>query len=301
MAQEAGGESFSANLPPLTIMSLGFDRDAETSGAWTIADCAAATHGGPVRVHNEDHCLTLVSEATPTRARRYLLAVADGVGGHNAGEVASETAIETLRKAFEDGGSDQPHKWLNSAIQHANLAVFDRAHSATSYRNMQTTLTAALIQGDVVAIGHVGDSRAYRLRGGGVHQLTQDHTRFLDLLRVRLVATEQAMFHPAVHQLTRSLGSEPIVRIDLVRDRIEPGDTYVVCSDGLWGSFSRGNLQRLIGDLRAEDACRRLIDIGVTLDADDNMSIGVAHIRNVVPEQAMPSFLRRLSGRFSRH
>jgi PPM family protein phosphatase len=300
MAQEAAGESVSANLPPLTIMSLSFDRDAVATAAATVADCAAATHGGPVRIQNEDHCLTLVSEATEHRARRYLLAVADGVGGHNAGEVASETAIETLRREFENGGSDQPHKWLSTAIQRANLAVFDHAHSDPSFRSMQTTLTAALIQGDTVAIGHVGDSRAYRLRGGAVQQLTQDHTRFLDLLRVRLVASEQAMHHPAVHQLTRSLGAEPIVRVDLVRNHIEDGDTYVVCSDGLWGSLSRGNLQRLIGDLPAEDACRRLIDVGVTLDADDNMSVGVAHIRKVVAEAAVPSFLRRLTGRFHR-
>jgi serine/threonine protein phosphatase PrpC len=94
------------------------------------------------------------------------------------------------------------------------------------------------------------------------------------------------------------LGAEPIVRADVVRDRIEEGDTYVVCSDGLWGSLSRGNLQRLIGDLPAVEACRHLIDIGMTLDADDNMSVGVAHIRQVVPQLAGPSFLRRVYSRF---
>lgn len=287
------------NLPELTIMSLALDGDSDTAGATdTIADCAAATHGGPVRIHNEDHCLTLTSDATAARPRRYLLAVADGVGGHNAGEVASETAIETLRAFFEDGGPNAPQKWVAQAIRKANLAVFDHAHSDPSLHSMQTTLTAVLIQGDSVAIGHVGDSRAYRFRAGAVHQLTQDHTHFLDLLRVRLVAADQAMHHPAVHQLTRSLGAEPIVRADVVRDRIEQGDTYVVCSDGLWGSLSRGNLQRLIGDLPAEDACRRLIDIGVTLDTDDNMSVGVAHIRQVVPELVGPTRLRRLFTRF---
>jgi serine/threonine protein phosphatase PrpC len=282
----------------LTIMSIGADAGADEAAICTLADCAAATHGGPVRIHNEDHCLTLMSAETATRPRRYLLAVADGVGGHNAGEVASETAIETLRAFFEGGGPAASHKWVTHALRKANLAVFDHAHSDLSLRSMQTTLTAVLIQGDEVAIGHVGDSRAYRLRSGAVHQLTQDHTHFLDLLRVRLVSADQAMHHPAVHQLTRSLGAEPIVRVDVVRDRVEEGDTYVVCSDGLWGSLSRGNLQRLIGDLSAEEACRRLISSGVTLDADDNMSVGVAHIRRVVPEICGPSFLRRLYSRF---
>jgi protein phosphatase len=299
MSQDATEEPAAMNLPDLTIMSLARqDIGAGIDAADTIADCAAATHGGPVRIHNEDHCLTLMSEPTASRPRRYLLAVADGVGGHNAGEVASETAIETLRACFEEGGPTAAHRWVAGAIRRANLAVFDRAQSDSSFRSMQTTLTAVLIQGDNVAIAHVGDSRAYRFRGGAVQQLTQDHTHFLDLLRVRLVAADQAMHHPAVHQLTRSLGAEPIVRADVVRDRIEEGDTYVVCSDGLWGSLSRGNLQRLIGDLPAVEACRHLIDIGVTLDADDNMSVGVAHIRQVVPQLAGPSFLRRVYSRF---
>jgi serine/threonine protein phosphatase PrpC len=278
----------------LTIMSLRAAIDPAVSESDTLADCAAATHGGPVRVHNEDHCLTLTSEATATRPRRYLLAVADGVGGLNAGEVASETAIESLAQSFREGGPDAPHKWVGRAIQRANLAVFDRAHSDSSYRAMQTTLTAVLIQGDRVAIGHVGDSRAYRFRQGQVYQLTQDHTRFLDLLRVRLVSPEQALHHPAVHQLTRSIGAEPIVSVDVIRDRVEEGDTYVVCSDGLWGFLSRGNLQRLIADLPPEDACRRLIELGTTLDADDNISVGVAHIRRVVPEPAVPSIFAKV-------
>jgi serine/threonine protein phosphatase PrpC len=287
-------EGLSAESPELTIMSLRLDAGDVSRAAETIADCAAASHGGPVRIHNEDHCLTLMSEATDTRARRYLLAVADGVGGLNAGEIASETAIDSIAKSFEEGGNDTPRKWVTSAIQRANLAVFDRAHSDSAFRSMQTTLTAVLIQGHRVAIGHVGDSRAYRFRSGAVQQLTQDHTHFLDLLRVRLVTADQAMHHPAVHQLTRSLGAGPMVRVDVVQDRAEEGDTYIVCSDGLWGALSRGNLQRLVGDLPAEEACRRLIELGVTLDVDDNMSVGVAHLHSVVPEIIGPSFLRRI-------
>lgn len=263
-------------------MTLQIDLTDPASAPGTVADCAAATHGGPVRVHNEDHCLTLMEEAIATRPRRYLLAVADGLGGRNAGEVASETAIESLAASFRDHGPDNPHKWIVRSLRRANLAVFDRACSDPAYRSMQTTLTAVLIQGDRVLIGHVGDSRAYRFRQGNVQQLTQDHTRLLDLIKVRLVTPEQAMHHPARHVLTRSLGAEPIVPVDVVRDRAQEGDTYVVCSDGLWGALSRGNLQRLIGDLPAEEACRRLIQLGHTLDVDDNISVGVAQIHRVV-------------------
>lgn len=260
----------------------------------TFADCAAATNVGPVRANNEDHCLTLVAEAEGSRPRRYLLAVADGVGGHNAGEVASQLAIEALESAFHEGGSSAPHSWMQTAFRRANLAVFDRAHTDPACRSMQTTLTAVLIQGQRVAIGHVGDCRVYRCRRGAVNQLTQDHTRILDLLRVRLINAEQAINHPARHQLTRSLGAEPIVPVDVVRLSAEAGDTYVVCSDGLWGALSRGNLQRLIIDLPAADACRRLMDLGTTLDVADNISVGVAHVRQVVPEPAVSSTLARL-------
>jgi PPM family protein phosphatase len=275
-------------------MTLGVDLTAAPIGIGTIADCAAATHGGPQRVHNEDHCLTLMQERTPARSRRYLLAVADGVGGMNAGEVASETAIDTLAARFREGGPENPRKWMSQALRAANLAVFDRAQTDPAYRSMQTTLTAVLIQDDEVAIGHVGDSRAYRFRDGAVQQLTQDHTHIVDLMRVRLVTLEQAMHHPARHQLTRSLGAEPIVSIDVQMARAQIGDTYVVCSDGMWGTLSRGNLQRLIGNLPAEAACRQLINLGVTLDAEDNISIGVARIHSLEVAAPRATLLSRL-------
>jgi PPM family protein phosphatase len=282
------------DAPQFDVMTLDVDVTTAFADAGTVADCAAATHGGPQRVHNEDHCLTLMQDATPTRSRRYMLAVADGVGGNNAGEVASETAIETLAARFRAGGPEHPRKWMTQALRAANLAVFDRSHTDPAYRAMQTTLTCVLIQDDEVAVGHVGDSRAYRFREGAVQQLTQDHTHIMDLVRVRLVTLEQAMHHPARHQLTRSLGAEPIVSIDVQIDRAKVGDTYVVCSDGLWGTLSRGNLQRLIGDLPAEAACRQLISLGVTLDAEDNISIGVARIHSLAAAAPRPTVLSRL-------
>jgi len=266
----------------------------------TVADCAVATHGGPVRVHNEDHCLSLMSESRDARPRRYLLAVADGLGGRNAGEVASHTAIEALAQAFQDGGPESPRGWLARALQHANLAVFDLAHTDARYRSMQTTLTALLLQSDRIAIGHVGDCRAYRFRRGTVQQLTQDHTRLLDLIRVRLVTAEQALTHPARHVLTRSLGAEPIVPVELVEAHAEAGDSYVVCSDGIWSALSRNNLQRLISGLPAAEACERLMTLGLTLDVADNISVGVAHVHRVVPAAGAPPWRRRVV-RFLRH
>lgn len=260
----------------------------------TLADFAAETHGGPVRVHNEDHCLALVTPPTVPGPKRYLLAVADGLGGRNAGEIASQIAVEALASAFAEGGSQAPRRWMTRAIRQANLAVFNRAHADSRYRGMQTTLTALLIQGDQVAIGHVGDCRVYRFRGGAVRQLTQDHTRLLDLMRLRLINAEQALTHPARHLLTRSLGAEPIVAVDVTLDKAEAGDTYLVCSDGVWGALSRGNLQRVVVDLAAAEACHRLIELGEVLDVADNVSVGVAHVLQVAAEPNTPSVLRRL-------
>jgi PPM family protein phosphatase len=282
------------------------DEPAETAASMsdgdnlTIVDCAVVTDGGPIRGHNEDHCLALEPLQDASGFGRCLLAVADGLGGLNAGEVASELAITAVEDAFRQDTTGSLGRWMRRTFQRANLAVFDRAHSDPSCRSMQTTLTVWLIEGNRVAIGHVGDCRVYRFRHGEVRQLTQDHTRLLDLLRVRLVTAEQAITHPARHMLTRSLGAEPIVAVDVMQSIAEEGDTYVICSDGVWNALSRGNLRRLIVDLPAAEACRRLIDLGNMLGADDNISVGVAHIRRVGPGRIVVTPFGWLRSRFGR-
>lgn len=271
------------------------DRFGVSAGrAETIVDCAVATDGGPIRGHNEDHCITLASDEDAIGSRRYLLAVADGLGGLNAGEVASELAIEAVEAAFREDATKSLDRWIRRTFQRANLAVFDRAHSDPNCRSMQTTLTVLLMEGDRVAIGHVGDCRVYRFRRGDARQLTQDHTHLLDLLRVRLVTAEQAINHPAQHMLTRSLGAEPIVSLDMLKSNAEAGDTYVICSDGVWNALSRGNLRRFIVDRPAEEGCRRLIELGNMLSANDNISVGVAHVQSVAASLTSFSLLSKV-------
>ncbi|MGH2669184.1 MAG: Stp1/IreP family PP2C-type Ser/Thr phosphatase, partial [bacterium] len=157
-----------------------------------------------------------------------LYAVADGMGGHRAGEVASATAIDALKAAFADGAP------LDEAVGEANAAVFEKASANLDMRGMGTTLTAAaLVDDHRVLLGHVGDSRAYLLRDSGVIQITEDHSLVEQLVREGRLSPEEAVNHPQRAIITRALGIDPEVEVDTYPIDLRPGDRLLLCSDGL--------------------------------------------------------------------
>jgi protein phosphatase len=229
-----------------------------------------------------------------------VFAVADGMGGHAAGEVASRLAVETLLSAWRSGGFGAPHQRLRAAARAANAAVFDAGHDA-GRRGMGSTLTALTPNGREAVIAHVGDSRAYLIRGGQASQLTADHSRVGEMLRMRLITAEQAARHPARSMLTRSLGTEPAVQIDLVRQGTEPGDVFVLCSDGLWDSVARGEIARLAGGDGDEvptpaGAAAALIELALKRDAPDNVTVAVIRLLAHGPAQGRSFFPFRRRG-----
>jgi len=163
-------------------------------------------------------------------------AVADGMGGAKAGEVASKIATE----AFGLGTDDDvpPERRLESIARHANQRIYELASEDESRRGMGTTLTAAMVAGDEVSIGHVGDSRAYRLRDGTLEQLTKDHSLVAELERTGQISPEAAEHHPQRSIITRALGPEPDVDVDTYTVSGREGDVYLLCSDGLTGMIS---------------------------------------------------------------
>lgn len=183
----------------------------------------AFTHVGLVRKGNEDSYL--INESLS------LFAVADGMGGHEAGEVASELAVQTLEKAMLDGANQQGD--LLSAIQQANSEIYHKAQENPSLHGMGTTITVVHCLAGQVSIGHVGDSRAYLLRRGQATLLTRDHSLVNELVRCGQISEEEAENHPQRHIVTRALGTEPTVEVDLLSPVIEPGDIILLCSDGL--------------------------------------------------------------------
>ncbi len=240
---------------------------------------------GPVREGNED-CCAAVALTGEGGVLSHLLLVADGLGGHRAGEVASRLAVATVLSEASGEGAPIGDRFLSRAIQQANLAIFDQGHDDPDCFNMQTTMTAVAIQHDRLMIGHVGDCRAYRVRGTTIQQLTTDHTRVMEMLRMRLITPEQAVKHPARSMLTRSLGADLILQVDTIRERVDPSDLYIVCSDGLWSEVSSEEIRRTVTEVSGPDACKRLIEIGTSRGASDNMTIGILRVNSATAAPA---------------
>jgi PPM family protein phosphatase len=159
-----------------------------------------------------------------------LFAVADGMGGAQAGEVASRLAVEALK---EGGAAGEGVERVAALVQAANRRIWERAGEDASAQGMGTTMTVALVGDGEVAIGHVGDSRAYRFREGGVEQLTEDHSLVAELMRSGKLSPEEAEAHPQRSVITRALGTDPDVDVDTFSVEARPGDVFMICSDGL--------------------------------------------------------------------
>jgi protein phosphatase len=208
---------------------------------------------GLIRPNNEDAAL----ESTENG----LFAVADGMGGHAAGEVASRMAVEALRSEAGNGASSEnPAELLVRAFTTANIEIRRRGRSEPDKNGMGTTLTVLrFVPGtaDRGVIGHVGDSRAYRLRGGRIEQLTRDHTWVQERVDAGVLTPEQARSHPYASILTRVLGTDDVVDPDILAVDPEPGDLFLLCSDGLSGLVSDTDLERI---LREESELDRMAE-----------------------------------------
>ncbi len=181
-----------------------------------------------------------------------LFVVADGLGGHQAGEVAAELAVSTTITHFA-GSTGRPRQVLRAAARQAALAVYD-AGFEPGRSGMATTLTAATFEAGELVVAHVGDTRCYLWRDGTLEQLTTDHSQVAEMVRLGLLTVEQAAHHPGRSILTRCLGSAPGPPLDLVRRALRPGDRVLLCSDGLWGLLERSEVADALAPIRTGGA-----------------------------------------------
>ena len=260
---------------------------------------------GAVRPTNEDF-VGVYAPGTPDDSwdRGALFVLADGMGGHAAGEVASRVAVEAVLTRWKEGTGGQPHQALRAAVRDANAAVYDAAMEK-SRRGMGTTLTAMTLSGREVILAHIGDSRAYHVRGGHCTQLTSDHSRAAEMVRMKLITPEQASNHPARSMLTRSLGGEPAVQVDIIKQPIENHDVLVLCSDGLWDLVSRAEIAEVCSGIGTpgfptpNEAAPHLVDLALKRGAPDNVSVLVTRITTSLPfppASTKRSFFRRGGG-----
>jgi protein phosphatase len=262
-----------------------------------VPDGAGATDIGQ-RDHNEDHVLL--------RPELGLFLLADGAGGHNAGNVASALATTTVANVFETTATTLAERpeidgfglWtvarrLSSAIHRANADIIDIAKRSAKYQGMGTTLVALAFSpgGDVLHIAHVGDSRCYRLRAGEIEAMTVDHSLLVDVLEAHPDVDDALLERTPAHAVTRALGMEEALRVPVRTVRALSGDVYLLCSDGLTDVLDDDTLGILLGEYRTPDAAvRGLIDAALAAQAQDNVAVVVVECRQTdVPPRRRPS------------
>lgn len=226
--------------------------------------CTMRTDVGRVRKINEDSVLMMLMPG--------VYAVADGMGGHNAGDVASGLAVECMRKRLRDR---KPYiTLLQNAVQETNIVLLQRAKEDPAYQGMGTTLTLLCDQGDSALIAHVGDSRCYRYRDGMLWQCTQDHSVVGEMTRMGVLTPEEARVHPYRNVITRALGTAGHVEVDVLEVDALPGDRFLLCSDGLCGMVSDEEIAWM---LRAENSVEVAADalLAAALEAGgtDNITL----------------------------
>jgi protein phosphatase len=250
-----------------------------------IGRVAAVTDPGRTRRHNED---SYVIEPP-------LFAIADGMGGAQAGEVASRLATAALKEGQADAGGEQR---ISDLIQEANRRVYDRSSSDPNTSGMGTTITVALVENDHVAFGHVGDSRAYLIRDASMEQLTEDHSLVNELLKTGRLSREEAETHPQRSVITRALGTDPDVDVDTFSVRAETGDLFLLCSDGLTDMVSEESILDVVERNRddIDGALRALVKEANRGGGQDNITVVAFEIANGVlshdgdtREQALPA------------
>ena len=266
-------------------------------------DFAEITDTGRVREHNEDAIGSVPDIG--------LMVLADGMGGYNAGEVASGIAVQIVTELATVGANREerddmdPHSGLmrqsivlRDAVYRANKIIYQTAQSQTHCEGMGTTIVACMFYDDRVSIAHVGDSRAYRLRGGEIEQVTLDHSLLQELVDRGCYSEEEAQRSTNRNYVTRALGVEPVVEVEVHEHDVLPDDVYLLCSDGLPDMVEDDDIHLTISTFNAslEVVGQQLVDLANDHGGRDNISVMLAQIKEPFP--AKKGLLAKITGWF---
>lgn len=242
-----------------------------------VVQMVTATDVGLQRKNNEDSCV-VVEEAG-------LCVVADGMGGHLGGEIASNIAIETVSDAFKGrprNGQDERKdaELLSKCIKTANKEIYRRGNADAALKNMGTTIVAVVLAGDYIVTANVGDSRIYRMRDGKLQQVTEDHSWVGELRKKNLISEEDARSHPLKNIITRALGMEPTVEVDVKWEKAKAGDIYLLCSDGLTDLVPDAEISRKMAAAGSNLSAMAsaLIETANAAGGTDNITVGLCRV-----------------------
>ena len=226
------------------------------------------------------------------------------MGGSNAGEVASRMAVDSILRVFRAAPANDAPTALANAVHTANSDIWELSRSRSDLSGMGTTCTALALRGDEVLVAHVGDSRAYLVRGHVARQLTTDHSLVAQLVARNQLTAEEARHDPRRNVVTRSVGVGPDVEVDVVAlgEPLRTGDTLVVCSDGLHGQVSDDEIASVAMGDSLEDACRELIELANERGGPDNITVAMARFERTgaAARNPLKRWLRTLGGRGER-
>ena len=230
---------------------------------------AARTHIGKVRSSNQDAILVC-----PGKYGVY--GVADGMGGHKAGDVASKIAVAVVERALKN---ERPTiSLLRKAIEEANQAIYEEQLANPDYSGMGTTMTVIWEDEDRVLLGHVGDSRAYRVRNSAISQVSLDHSMVAEMVRRGLITEDEARVHPYRNIITRALGTAPTINVDVKELEKASGDLYLLCSDGLSEYVHPNRMNEVLRKYSLENAADVLLNLALEGGGRDNISVVLAEV-----------------------
>ncbi|HEU5228120.1 MAG TPA: Stp1/IreP family PP2C-type Ser/Thr phosphatase [Ktedonobacteraceae bacterium] len=245
-------------------------------------DVAQLTDVGRKRPHNEDNMAYVIPKDLQVMARKgALFIVADGMGGHAAGEVASEIAVDTVSNVYYQDDSEDVAVSLLHAIKRTNALIHQRAAENMLRSGMGTTCVTAVLRGDTALIANVGDSRAYLIRNGQARQVSQDHSWVEEQVRAGLLTRDQAHSHAQRNVITRSLGTQSDVEVDLFSEQLEEGDTLLLCSDGLSGYVTEDDLRVIVDQFAPQESVYRLVERANENGGPDNITAVVVRVLEV--------------------
>ncbi len=231
---------------------------------------AGMTDAGRVREHNED--------AIAWDSEQGWALLADGMGGHNAGEVASAIAVEVISEQLKSAEDGIAGALLESAVEQANSAIYQQATAQPRLYTMGTTVVALSLHAHTLHCAHVGDSRLYRLRGGELQQLSRDHSLVQELLDEGMIDAEQARTSEQKNVITRALGLEPEVEVEMTEDTALGGDSYLLCSDGLSDRLRDEEIAELLAGEALPEVAENLINAANRHGGEDNISVIVIRV-----------------------
>jgi serine/threonine protein phosphatase PrpC len=285
-----------ATLGKLWKIKIIVDNMLETGNRYLSFETAALTDTGKVRHNNEDR-LFVLNKRIPNQFEAKSIGiylVADGMGGHQAGEIASEMAMriitDTLLNSLGKGQeSVSPYDLVVQSIEKANIQIYNRASLSPELYAMGTTVTLGFRLDNDLYLGHVGDSRAYLIRKGQIRLLTEDHSLVAELVKKGVITPNEAKTHPDRGKILRCLGGSDNIRIDTLIQAsgaskiiLADNDSMLFCSDGLNSSVSDGEILRFLSDREsASKTCKKLIDLANSRGGGDNISVIVVNVKSL--------------------